>query len=114
MIKYIIDGDNAGKILRWETLAISGVSAPILSGLARTMIPAIDRDIQAFKAKREEADTHGTVRYEDEYGKCDLNRIVVEAKGEYVCVSYCIRVNRFSAKDVENLKEIGFIDVVRK
>jgi hypothetical protein len=112
MIRYIIDGDNAGKILKWETMVIGGISAPVMGGFAKAMIPVIDNDMQEFTSKR--VKIQGVARFEEEYGKCDMGRITVYPSGKYIAISYSLRINRISAKDIENLQDMGFINIPGK
>jgi len=112
MIKYIRDGDNAGKVITWEVMTVSGISAPALSGMAKGMIPIIDADIERLKADRIGRENHGGTRTVENYPRCDISRLKVKSAGDYISLSYSIVINRFSGRDTEFLGEIGFIDIV--
>lgn len=106
MIRYITDYE-AGKLLEWETVVKSGISAPVLSGLARAMVESINADMVHIVESRAEKD--GVHKAEDRVKKCDVAGVTVNPVGEYLSIHYDILLSRISLKDLETLKEMGFI-----
>jgi hypothetical protein len=112
MIKYIKDGDNAGRVITWEIMTVSGISAPALSGLAKGMVPIINGDIDSLRNDRAKRENHGGTRTIEDCPSCDLSRLKVKSAGKRISISYSIVINRFSGRDKEFLSNIGFIDIV--
>ncbi len=109
MMKYILN-NNTGKTLIWETLVLGGISAPIFSALAKTMLEPINEDLAEINAYRGET-VPSVTRDQEAYTKCDLNRLTVIPQGDYMKISYGISMNRFSSKDCEHLHVMGFLDI---
>jgi len=110
MIRYLNDHDPAGKVLEWEAMVKSGVSAPVLSGIAKSMMTAINADMAEIARKRTEGKDTDVEKSVDTVRKCDVAGIIVSTEGNYMAVRYTLLLNMISLKDLHTIREMGFID----
>jgi hypothetical protein len=110
MIRYTKDSKTGGKILEWEEMIRGNVSAPTVSGYAKSMISVINEDLQAIQEIRHE----GFEKSEEKICRCDIGSVIMNPCRDHISISYSILLNRVSAKDSDALIKMGFIPIACK
>ena len=109
MIKYM-KSKNAGKVVEWETVIRSGMSVPVITAIAKSMVSSINNDIyEIYKPDEDMHDASSETR-----PTCDVSGIRMYPDGNYIRIVYSIAINTMSLKMMHRLKELGVVTVEKE